>query len=177
MVSRLSDSARSSFSISSACPSRRAAMRRASVALPTPSRPENKSVCESRCPPIICSSDSVTARLPQKSSNMLAHNAPNVALDFVNPGAPIHQFHALRLRRRQGVIRLVHFEMKLDRLVVHARLAVWFGLIARARPRQAGFGIHVHQDGQIRLQPATGDAFQVVDAENAQAPSYPLVHQ
>src|ERR1019366_5337263 len=115
------------------CPSSPAAMRPASVALPTPSRPENKSVCESRCPPIICSSDSVTARLPQKFSNMRAHNAPHFALDFVNPGAPIHQFHALGLRRRQGVICLVHLEVKLDRLVVHARLAVRFGFIAGAR--------------------------------------------
>src|SRR5450759_4597076 len=161
MVSRLPESAKSSFSISSACPSKRAAMRRASVALPTPSRPENKSVCESRCPPIICSSDSVTARLPQKFSNMRAHNAPHFALDFIHPGAPVHQLHALRLRRRQGVIRLVHLEVKLDRLVVHARLTVRFGLIARTRPRQAGFGIHVHQDGQVRLQVPAGDAFQV----------------
>src|ERR1035441_4220275 len=161
MVSKLWESARSSFSTSSACPSKRAAMRRAKVALPTPSRPENKSVWASRCPAIICSSDSVTARLPQKFSNMGAHNAPHLALDFIHPSAPVDHFHALGFGRCQGMIRLVDLEVELDRLIVHARFAVRLVLIARARPRQAGLGIHVHQDGQIGLQAAARDAFQL----------------
>src|SRR6185369_4516721 len=124
-------------------------MRRASVALPTPSRPENKSVCESRCPPIICSSDSVTAALPQKFSNMRAHNAPYFLLDFIHAGAPVDQLHAPWFHRRERMIRLVYLEVKLDRLIVHPRLAVWHGLIARARPRQTRLGIHIYQDCQI----------------------------
>src|SRR5260370_22718779 len=177
IVSRLSGSAWSSFSISSWCPKRCAAMRRARVALPTPSRPENKSVWESRCPASICSSDSLTARLPQKFSNMRAHNTPALPLDLIHVRAAVDYLHAVGFGRGQGMISLIDLAVKLDRLIVHARFAVRLGFVARPRPRQARFGIHGHQDGQIGLQAAARDAVQVVHGVDAQSASNALVDQ
>src|SRR5271157_4088990 len=144
-VSRLCGRLRSSSSICSGWPNRRAPRRRASVALPTPSGPEKSRVCARRWLAIIRSSASVTCGLPQKLSNICADDAPNLALDGVGIGAPVDHLDALRLARGQRVVGLVNLAVEFEGLIVHAGFAVRLRQIAGAGARQTGFGVDVHQ--------------------------------
>src|SRR6185503_15022404 len=112
-------------------PSSRAPRRRASVAFPKPSEPENSSVCATRSCDSICSMDCTTCGLPQKFSNMSAHDLPDVALDGVDLLPAVHQFHPPRLAGGQCVIGFVDPAVEVERLVVHPGLAVRLGEIAR----------------------------------------------
>src|SRR5215472_8490327 len=177
MVSLFSASARSSRSISSPCPSSCAPSRRASVALPTPSGPANRSVCASRCWDTICSSACVTCGLPQKGSNILAHNPPDVLLDGVHLLPSVHHFDARRFCIRQGVIGGVDLAVEIERLVVHAGFAVRLRLVARPRPSQARLGIHIHQNRQVRFESPTGDALQRGDGIDSEPTPHALIDQ
>ena len=99
---------------------------------------------------------------------MRAHDAPDFPLDGIHLRAAVDYFHALGFSGGQRMISLVDLAVKLDRLIVHARFAVRLGFIARPGPRQAGFGIHIHQDGEIGFQAAARDAVQVVHGVDAQ---------
>jgi len=78
-------------------PRRRAARRRARVALPTPSGPEKSRVWARRWWAIMRSSARVTCGLPQKLSNIGADDAPDLALDGIHIGAAVDQLDALGL--------------------------------------------------------------------------------
>src|ERR1035441_4792238 len=101
---------RSSRSICPAWPSSRAASLRASAA--------------------------VTCGLPQKPSNIRFDGLPDFGRYGFHAGAAIDDAEPMWLARRQCVIRLVDLTMEFERLLVHARLAVPLGGIARVRPRQ-----------------------------------------
>src|SRR5215469_68269 len=176
-VSTFSARLMSSCSIRSGSGSRRAPNRRASVALPTPSGPEKSSVWANRSCAIICSSASVTCRFPQKRSNIGAHDVPDSLLDLFDAGAPVHQLHALRLAFRQSMIRRINLAMKLQRLLVHPGLAARLGGIAGACAVQAGFGIDIHQQREVRLEAAAGDSVERHHILGAQAASESLIYQ
>src|ERR1022692_3821095 len=167
---------RSSRSICPAWPSSRAASLRASVALPTPSGPANSSVCANRPRAIICSSAAVTCGLPQKPSNIRFDGLPDFARYGFHAGAAIDDAEPMWLARRQCVIRLVDLTMEFERLLVHARLAVPLGGIARVRPRQAGPGVDIDEQRQVRNQAATGDAVERHHRLRAQGRHDPLRH-
>src|ERR1035437_671204 len=177
MVSRLWGRLRSSSSICSGWPSRRAPRRRASVAFPTPSGPEKSRVCARRSCAIMRSSARVTWGLPQKLSNIRADDAPDLALDGVDIGAPVDQLDALRLARGQRVVGMVNLAMEFDGLVVHAGFAVRLRQIAGAGARQAGFSVDVHQQGERGLEAAAGDAFEGEDGIHAEVAAAALVNQ
>src|ERR1035441_807671 len=149
---------RSSRSICPAWPSSRAASLRASVALPTPSGPANSSVCANRPRAIICSSAAVTCGLPQKRSNIRFDGLPDFGRYRFDAGAAVNDVEAVGLAQGQCVIRLVNLTMERDRLLVHARLAMTLRGVARVRPRQAGFGVDIDEQRQVRNQAAAGNA-------------------
>src|SRR5580658_22738 len=157
-ISVFSGRLRSSRSICSVWPSSSAAILRANVALPTPSGPANSSVCARRPRAIICSSATVTCGLPQKRSNIRLHGLPDLGCYGFDGGAPVDDPEALRLARRQRVIRLVSLAVEFQRLLVHARFGVPLGGVARVRPRQADLRIDIDEQRQIRNQAAAGDA-------------------
>src|SRR5262245_27594877 len=132
-------------------------MRRASVALPTPSGPEKSSVWGMRCWAIICPMARVTCSLPQKSSNIRRHDLPDALLDRVPVDAPVDHPDALRLGRRQVMIGPIDLAVKLERLVVHARFARRVRAIARQCAPQTGLDVDVHQDRQIGFESAARD--------------------
>src|SRR6185437_4723698 len=176
-VSRLSGRDKSSRSISSGWPRRRAPKRRASVALPTPSGPEKSSVCERRSCSSIWSSAAVTAELPQKFSNMGAHNLPNVVLDRVDGGAAVDDFDALRLPLCEGVVGMVDALVELERLIVHAGFRMWFGDVAGTGAGERSFGIHVDQNREIRFEAAARDAVQRLDGFDAEIAAAALIDE
>ena len=51
------------------------------------------------------------------------------------------------------------------------------GGVAGARARQAGFGVDIHQNGQMRLEAAAGDAFERHHGFRAQPAAVALVDQ
>ena len=109
----------------------------------------------------ICSSASVTCPIaPEILKHTRSRCSRLRARSHRCPARPSTSFHALRLARRQRVVGLVDLAVELERLVVHAGFAVRLGFIAGAGPRQAGFGVDVHQDGEVGLQAAAGDAVQ-----------------
>src|ERR1022692_2943300 len=168
---------RSSRSICPAWPSSRAASLRASVALPTPSGPANSSVCANRPRAIICSSAAVTCGLPQKPSNIRFDGLPDFARYGFHAGAAIDDAEPMWLARRQCGVRLVDLTMELERLLVHARLAVPLGGIARVRPRQAGFRVDIDEQRQIRNQAAAGNAVERHHRLRAQPAPAALIDQ
>ena len=73
------------------------------------------------------------------------------------------------------MVVVVDLAVEFDGLVVHAGFAVRFGGVAGPRPRQAGLGVHIHQERQVGLQSAASDAVQVVHGLYAEAPPAALV--
>jgi len=67
--------------------------------------------------------------------------------------------------------------VELERLLVHARFAAGFRLVARVRPRQAGLRVDIHQQGKVRLQAAAGNAVERHHVLRAQPAPVALVDQ
>src|ERR1017187_5198985 len=119
-ISRFRGRLRSSFSICSGWRRRWEPRRRARVALPTPSGPEKSRVCARRWCAIICSSACVTCALPQKFSNISAHDPPDGALDGVDIGAAVDDLDALRLGGGQGVVGIPDCAVEFDGFVIRS---------------------------------------------------------
>ena len=90
---------------------------------------------------------------------------------------PFTSFTRSGSRRGERVIGVVDLAVELERLIVHAGFAVRLGDVAGAGARQAGFGIDIHQDRQVRLEPAAGDAIERRDGVGAQAAAVALIDQ
>src|SRR5438105_3749365 len=100
---------------------------------------------------------------------MRAHDLPYRALNRIDGRAAIHNPDTLRLGGGERVISVVDLAMELHRLIVEAGFGVRFGGVAGARAGQAGFRVDVHQDGEVGLKAATGDAVERPDRIDAEA--------
>src|SRR5579859_99794 len=176
-VSRLGSRLRSSRSINSGWPTRRAPSRRARVALPTPSGPENKSVWTRRSCAIICSSAPAMCGLPQNCSNIGAHDIPDGTLDIVKGEAAIDPLDAVGLARGQSLVSLKHLAVEFHRLFVHAGFRCGPGGVTGVGAGQAGLDIDVDENREIRLETTAGHAVQCEDGFGAESAAAALISQ
>src|SRR6185312_15685982 len=174
---RLSSRLRSSRSIFSGEPSMRAAKRRASVALPRPSRPEKRRVCGMRSRPIMLSSVVWTGRLPQKFSNTAVQRLPEVTRHLADTGAAIDHDEAIGLGGREIEVTAANALMEGRALVIDARFSLANALVPAFGASEAGFEIDIDQDGEVGAQSLTGDPVELTNDGRIEAAATALVNE
>ena len=108
----------------------RAAKRRASVALPRPSRPANSIVCGMRSRAIMPSSASERAGCPRSSQTRAANASRIASRHFADRRAAVDHDESLRLARGQRQIAVAHPLMEGGAFLVDARFGLPGALVA-----------------------------------------------
>src|SRR3569833_3406986 len=176
-VERLSSRFRSSRSIFSGEPRRRAAKRRASVALPRPSRPAKSSVCGMRSRWIMLSSVVWTARLPRKFSNTAGQDLLNGTRHVADAGAAVDHHDTVRLSGGEIEIAAADAFVECGALVIDARIGLASALVAAFGACEAGVEIDVDEDGGVRLETLAGDAVELADDGGIETAAAALINE
>src|SRR5207237_3942228 len=140
---------RSSCSIFAASPRSCAANRRAKVAFPTPSGPANSKVWAIRSCRIMRSSARLTCAFPQKFSNIVDHAFPDLGCNSVKGPAAVDDAKSPGILLCPRHIRVTHFAMKCERLLVHPRFGCGAGRVSRLRSGKTRVHVDIKEQSEI----------------------------
>src|SRR5712671_2096292 len=108
---------------------------------------------------------------------MRAHDLPHGMLNLVHGRTAIDDSDAVGLGGGKRVISVVDLAVEVHRLVIQASFGMGFGGVAGAGTGEAGLRVDIHQDGEIGLEAAAGDAVERTDGADAKAAAYTLIDE